>query len=482
MNIVTTFTELQISNEIVRAMKDMGWEEPTPVQIAAIPVGLKGADMYAQAQTGTGKTGTYGSIILERVMPGTRDVSALVLVPTRELANQVSQELDKLSRYTGHRCLPIYGGVGIEPQIAKLRRGTDIVVATPGRAKDLINRSDLDLSKVSVVVLDEADRMLDMGFARDLNFILSKVPKRRQSLLFSATMSPEIRELAMRQMVRPKEILVSRDEPVLDLTSQYYIVTEKENKRDALYTLLDRYEPKAIVFCHTRHKVDQVAKKMKRHNYLAGAIHGDVAQNKREKVLQGFKDGSIRVLVATDVAARGLDIDSVDLVINFDAPNDPDTYVHRIGRTGRAGKEGMSVSIFLPEEHKMVRDLERRTGKPIEKMDIEILHKPEPEVKKLEEVRMSVLASAERPKAKRSGSQGNVASIEINLGNTDRIGKGEIVRLVRGDTDLVSRDVGKITMGDRYTYVEVFRKDAEKVIVSLCDQSFRGKAVRARVV
>lgn len=378
-----TFTDLQISKEIVKAMNDMGWKEPTPVQIEAIPAGLKGGDMFAQAQTGTGKTGAYGTIILEMIQPGMRAASALVIVPTRELANQVSEELSKLAKYTGHTCIPIYGGVGIGPQAAKLMRGTDIVVVTPGRAKDLINRNDLNLSKISVVVLDEADRMLDMGFAKDLNFILSKVPKKRQSLLFSATMSKEIKQLAMRQMVRPQEIQISKDEPVLDLTKQFYIIADKEAKRDTLCTILDMNDPKAIVFCHTKRKVDQLTKKLRTLNYSVGAIHGDVAQNKREKVIQSFKDGSIKVLVATDVAARGLDIDAVDYVINFEAPVDPDTYVHRIGRTGRAGKEGIAVSIFLPEERSMIRDIERRTGKPIELLDIQIVHKPEPEVPKI---------------------------------------------------------------------------------------------------
>ncbi|HUT28060.1 MAG TPA: DEAD/DEAH box helicase [Methanomassiliicoccales archaeon] len=376
---MTTFTELQISKEIIRAMNDMGWETPTPVQIAAIPVGLKGGDMYAEAQTGTGKTGVYGTIIMDGIKPGMRAPSALVLVPTRELANQVYEEMTKLAKYTGHKSLPIYGGVGIEPQISRLRRGTDIVVATPGRTKDLIERNALNLSNVSIVVLDEADRMLDMGFARDLHFILSRVPKRRQSLLFSATMSQDIRRLAMRQMVNPQEILVSKDEPVLDLTKQYYLIATKDSKRDALYTVLDLENPKAIVFCQTKRRVDQVTKKLLAYNYRAGAIHGDVAQNRREKVIQSFKDGSIRVLVATDVAARGLDISSVDCVINFEAPNDPDTYVHRIGRTGRAGKEGTSISFFLPEEIRMIRDIERRTGKPIEKLDITIVPRPEPE-------------------------------------------------------------------------------------------------------
>ncbi|HSV41844.1 MAG TPA: DEAD/DEAH box helicase, partial [Methanomassiliicoccales archaeon] len=218
---MTAFTDLKISKEIIRAMNDMGWATPTPVQIEAIPVGLQGGDMYAQAQTGTGKTGAYGSIILERIKPQNRNISALVLVPTRELANQVYEEMYKLTKYSGHDCIAIYGGVGLGPQINKLRRGTDIVVATPGRAKDLINQGFLDLSHVSVVVLDEADRMLDMGFIKDMNFILGKLPKKRQSLLFSATMSKDIRHLAMKQMVNPVEVLVSKDEPVLDLTKQY---------------------------------------------------------------------------------------------------------------------------------------------------------------------------------------------------------------------------------------------------------------------
>ena len=362
-------------------MNGMGWETPTPVQIEAIPVGLKGADMFAQAQTGTGKTGVYGSIILERINPRMKSPSALVLVPTRELANQVFEEITKLSKFTGHICIPIYGGVGIGPQIEKLRRGTDIVVATPGRAKDLINRNNLDLSKISVVVLDEADRMLDMGFSKDLNFILSKVPRKRQSLLFSATMSPEIRQLAMRQMINPREILVSKDEPVLDLTKQYYVIADKDAKRDALCTILDKDDPKTMVFCATKRKVDQLTKKLHACNYLAAAIHGDVAQNKREKVIKGFREGSIRILVATDVAARGLDIDAVDYVINYDAPMDPDTYVHRIGRTGRAGMKGIAVSFFMKEERFMIRAIESRTHKPIDLLDMIVIRRPEPDIK-----------------------------------------------------------------------------------------------------
>ena len=380
---MTTFTELEISEKIIRAMNGMGWNVPTPVQIAAIPVGLKGGDMYAEAQTGTGKTGAYGSIILERIKPGSRAPSSLVLVPTRELANQVFEELSKLSQFTGHKVIAIYGGVGIGPQIEKLKRGTDIVVATPGRIRDIIEHNDINLSKISVLVLDEADRMLDMGFSRDLNFILGCLPRKRQSLLFSATMSREIKSLAMGHMVNPKEILVSKDEPVLDLTKQYYFIADKDVKRDVLCTILDTAHPKAMVFCATKRKTDQLTKKLLADNYPAGAIHGDVAQNKREKVIKAFKDGSVMILVATDVAARGLDISDVDYVINYDSPMDPDTYVHRIGRTGRAGKEGISVSLFLPEERGMVRDIERRTHKRIDPLEITVVHRPEPEIKRV---------------------------------------------------------------------------------------------------
>ncbi|MGE5379376.1 MAG: DEAD/DEAH box helicase [Candidatus Saccharibacteria bacterium] len=481
---MTNFTSLQISKDIILAMKDMGWEEPTPVQIEAIPVGLKGGDMFAQAQTGTGKTGTYGTIVLERTKPGMRSSSALVLVPTRELANQVSEEFSKLAKYTGHTFIPIYGGVSIGPQAEKLRKGTDIVVATPGRAVDLINRGDLDLSKISIVVLDEADRMLDMGFAKDLNFILSRVPKRRQTLLFSATMSPDIKHLAMRQMVNPQEILVSKDEPVLDLTKQYCIMASRETKRDTLCSILDLNSPKAIVFCHTKRRVDQLTKKLLSYGYLAGAIHGDVAQNKREKVIKSFKEGSLRVLVASDVAARGLDIDAVDCVVNFDAPSDPDTYVHRIGRTGRAGAEGMAVSIFLPEERAMIKEIQSRTGKPIDLLDIEIVHRPDPEFQSVTGHRATHVREPSNPLPVMSQSKpgGNRPSIEINFGHADGMSKAELVRLIRASTGLASQALGKISLGERHTRVEVSGRDVDNVTSGLSRQTFKGKSMKARII
>ena len=479
---MTTFTDLNIPQDIVRAMNGMGWEEPTPVQVAAIPEGLKGGDLFAQAQTGTGKTGTYGSIIIGRIKAGMRSPSALVLAPTRELANQVSEELNKLSAYTGHRCIPIYGGVGIEPQANKLRKGVDIVVATPGRTRDLIDRKDLDLSKISIVVLDEADRMLDMGFARDLSYILSKVPRKRQTMLFSATMSEDIRELAMDQMVNPQELLVSRDEPVLDLTTQYFLMAERNAKNDALTTILDDGQPKAIVFCNAKHRADRLAKKLQAYGYKAGTIHGNVAQNKREKVIKEFKDGSIRILVATDVAARGLDIDAVDLVLNYDVPNETDTYVHRIGRTGRAGAEGTAISFFMEEERKMIRDIEVRTGKPIHPLEITIVHRPEPEPRPHAAAHIVPRDSRRLSSRAGNGKANGRNLVEINFGMIDKLTKGEIANMVKRGANLNPREVGLITMGERRTRIEIVGKDAKKVSADLSASTYRGRPVEARLV
>ena len=479
---MTSFNDIGISKEIIRAMDAMGWKEPTPVQIEAIPVGLKGGDMFAQAQTGTGKTGAYGSIILQRQRPGGRNATTLVLVPTRELATQVTQELTKLGEFTGHKCVAIYGGVGYDPQINKLRRGADIIIATPGRAVDLLNRRDMDLSSVSMVVLDEADRMLDMGFAKDLHHILNKVPKKRQTLLFSATMSKDIRHLAMKQMVNPKEVLVSKDEIVLDLTKQYYLIANKDLKRDALCTILDSKDPKCIVFCHTKRKVDQLTKKLKMYDYRAGAIHGDVAQNKRERVLNAFKDGTLSILVATDVAARGLDIDDVDYVFNYDAPIDLETYVHRIGRTGRAGREGIAISFFIPEEKKMIRDLEARTGKTIALLEMDIVKKPEPDPNKKPKDLMPPKPQIKALERRVTRQKYNKVSIEINFGKGDQMSKAEVMDLVKAITGMPPENFGRIAMGEKFTHIEILNGDAAKIGQALNGMKFGGKTVEARPI
>ncbi|MBO5518929.1 MAG: DEAD/DEAH box helicase [Candidatus Methanomethylophilus sp.] len=359
------FEDLGISKDVLKAVRSVGWSEPTPVQAAAIPVGLEGADLLAQAQTGTGKTGTFGSIILSRTKSGSSDPTSLVLVPTRELASQVSEEMERLSEYSGHVCIPIYGGVNIETQAKQLKKGADAVIATPGRLKDLIERKMIKLDSVEIVVLDEADRMLDMGFAPSVNMILSRITKDRQTMMFSATMPEEVMKMAVKHMYDHKEILVSKDEPTLDLTEQFYIMTNRDSKRDELVHLIEDGYPKMMVFCRTKRKVDYLTRKLKRDEYNVEGIHGDIGQNKRERVIKDFAGDKLQVLIASDVASRGLDIDGVDVVVNYDIPVDPETYIHRIGRTGRAGKTGKAITFVTSDDIKGLNTIEKTVAKKI---------------------------------------------------------------------------------------------------------------------
>lgn len=354
-----------VIKDVAKAIRSIGWTEPSPVQAAAIPVGMEGEDLLAQAQTGTGKTGTYGSIILSRVKGGYQEPGALVLVPTRELAWQVSDELEKLSRYSGHTCLAVYGGTNIEKEIKELKKGVDVLVATPGRLKDLLERSAVILSDVEIVVLDEADVMLDMGFAPTVNLILSKTPWKRQTMMFSATISADVRKFSSKNMINCREILISHDDQTVDSTEQYFIRATRESKRDELVRLIEDGFPKMIVFCRTKHKVDNLYRKLNRDGYSVGRIHGGLEQKKREKTLRAFTDGEIEVLIASDVASRGLDILGLDMVVNFDIPVDPDIYVHRIGRTGRAGAAGKAVTLVMKDDEDVLSKIEGRIGRPI---------------------------------------------------------------------------------------------------------------------
>ena len=367
---MTSFEDLGINIKIVKAIHDMGWVEPTPVQVEAIPVGLDGRDIFAQAQTGTGKTGTYATIVLGRITAGGKKPAAIVLCPTRELANQVDEEVYKIAQYTRHRSVAIYGGASISDQMYKLRKGVDVVVGTPGRVKDMIERGSLDLTQITEVVLDEADRMLDMGFSEELDFIMEAVPEDRQTLLFSATMADSIKKLAFRFMTNPLELLVSKDEPCSDLVSQYYVQVSRGGKRERLEMIIENGYPKMLVFCQTKKMVDMLFEDLSL-KYKVGAIHGDMPQAKREKTIRNFRNDRFEVLVATDVAARGLDVNNIDVVVNYDVPPDADTYLHRIGRTGRAGKEGSAISFVTKMEDNRIRMYERETGKRIMKIRLE---------------------------------------------------------------------------------------------------------------
>jgi ATP-dependent RNA helicase DeaD len=503
----SSFTDLGIPESIVKAMNEMGWTEPTPVQVEAIPMGMSGYDMFAQAQTGTGKTGTYGSIVLGRTKSGCKSPSILTLVPTRELANQVAEEIDKLSIYTGHKTVAVYGGVSIENQIKKLRKGVDMIIATPGRLKDIMNRNEADLSKISIVVLDEADRMLDMGFSRDLDFILGRVPSKRQTLMFSATMSPEIKKLTDHQMKDHKEILVSKDEPTVELIKQYYVMTTKDTKLDELCNILDTRNPKTIVFCHTKRRVDQLTKKLTAANYYVSAIHGDVPQNRREKAIKNFKDGTINVLVATDVAARGLDIKDVDCAINYDMPTDPETYVHRIGRTGRAGKSGIAVTFVLGEEKGDMKGIERQVDKKIPVLDMSAFDDidnavPTPVVEQpvavqatrpnmrspstRPTVRPSVRAASEprtdNRRSSRNTRDDDKVSMEICLGRVDGIEKSELCEFIKKKGSLRSIDIGRITLNENKSFVEIDKDKADLAVCYLSKCSYEGKPLQVRMM
>ncbi len=380
------FTDLGLSAEILRAVSEQGYSQPTPIQSQAIPVVLKGGDVLAGAQTGTGKTAGFTLPLLQRLSTqkpasGQRPVRALVLTPTRELAAQVGESVETYGKYLPMRSAVIFGGVKINPQIAMLRRGVDILVATPGRLLDHVNQKTLDLSQVEILVLDEADRMLDMGFIHDIRKVLALLPKGRQNLLFSATFSNEIKRLADGLLDSPSLIEVARRNTTAESIDQVVHFVDKGRKRELLSFLIGSGNwQQVLVFTRTKHGANRLAEQLGNDGLTAAAIHGNKSQGARTRALADFKRGAVRVLVATDIAARGLDIDQLPHVVNFELPNVPEDYVHRIGRTGRAGNEGEAVSLVCVDEHKLLRDIERLLKSEVPKVDVDG-YKPDPSIK-----------------------------------------------------------------------------------------------------
>jgi len=360
------FDELGLSADLLRAIAAQGYDTPTPIQALAIPAVLSGRDLMAGAQTGTGKTAAFVLPILQRlsVTPplnaNGRGPRVLVLVPTRELAVQVEESVRTYGQFSRIRSVAIYGGVGINPQIAALRRGVDFLVATPGRLLDHMGQRTCDLSAVEILVLDEADRMLDMGFIHDMKKIIAKVPRNKQSLLFSATFPDEIRELARTLLNDPETIEVGRRNMAVELITQRIYHVDRERKRELLLHLFDNHGwNQVLVFTRTKYGADALAEKLDRAGIRSAALHGNKTQGARQRALNDFKNGKLVALVATDIAARGIDIDSLPYVVNFELPNVAEDYVHRIGRTGRAGAEGEAVSLVCVDEHKLLADIEK---------------------------------------------------------------------------------------------------------------------------
>ena len=355
------FEEMGLSEEIQKAVRYMGFEEASPIQAKAIPAMISGIDLIGQAQTGTGKTAAFGIPILEKVDPKLKKLQAIVLCPTRELAIQVADEIRNLSRYMhGIKVLPIYGGQDIVKQIRSLKSGTQIVIGTPGRVMDHMRRKTMKLDFVHTVVLDEADEMLNMGFREDIEFVLSGVPEERQTVLFSATMPKPIMEITKKFQNNAKVIKVTKKELTVPNIEQYYYDVKPKKKEEVLSRLLDIYSPRlSVVFCNTKKQVDLLVNALLGRGYFAAGLHGDMKQEQRDRVMQGFRTGKTEILIATDVAARGIDVDEVEAVFNYDLPQDDEYYVHRIGRTGRAGREGRAFSFVSGKEVYKLKEIQR---------------------------------------------------------------------------------------------------------------------------
>jgi len=371
-----SFNSLGLSAELLRAISEKGYSEPTPIQSQAIPVVLEGRDLLAGAQTGTGKTAGFTLPLLQRLnsVPaagGRQAVRALILTPTRELAAQVEESVRVYGKHLSLKSAVIFGGVGFTPQAEALRRGVDILVATPGRLLDHVQQRTVDLSQVEILVLDEADRMLDMGFIRDIRKVLALLPKQRQNLLFSATYTDEIKQLADGLLNSPALIEVARRNTAAELVSQVVHPVDRVRKRELLSHLIQTHDWKQVlVFTRTKHGANRLAEQLDKDGITASAIHGNKSQGARTRALADFKQGAVRVLVATDIAARGLDIDQLPHVVNFELPNVPEDYVHRIGRTGRAGNEGEALSLVCVDERDFLRDIERLLKREIPKVVI----------------------------------------------------------------------------------------------------------------
>lgn len=372
---MTTFQELQLTEPVARAIGKMGFEEPTPIQALTIPLALAGRDLIGRAQTGTGKTAAYGIPLIEKCNTEQESIQGLVITPTRELAMQVAEELNRIGQYKQIRTLPIYGGQEIERQIRSLKKRPHIIVGTPGRLIDHLRRRTIRLQQAQIVVLDEADEMLNMGFKEDIEAILEQMPTQRQNMLFSATMPENIQKLAREFMKDPEIVHINPREVTVANIDQEYIEINEAQKMDVLCRLLDVQSPDAaIVFTRTKRRVDEVAEALSSRGYSAEGIHGDMTQNNRDMVMRKFKSGMVEILVATDVAGRGLDITGVTHVFNLDIPQDAESYVHRIGRTGRAGEKGLALTMVTPRELRHLRYIEQHTRHKINRRPIPTIH------------------------------------------------------------------------------------------------------------
>ncbi|MGP2526370.1 DEAD/DEAH box helicase [Acidaminococcus sp. LBK-2] len=516
---ITSFEDLHLDRKILAALKEMGFEEPSPIQKGAIPLALEGDDLIGQAQTGTGKTAAFGIPIIQKINEKDRHIQALVMSPTRELCIQVADEISKIGRTKRVRVLPVYGGQPIERQIRSLKRGIQVVIGTPGRLLDHIRRGTIDLEYVNFLVLDEADEMLDMGFVDDMEDIIKNVPPERQTMLFSATMPRPILSISKKYMRAPKVVAIHKEVVTAPTIDQYYY--ETRDKVDGLCRILDTTDDcKMIIFCRTKKGVDELVIALATRGYEAEGLHGDLSQNQRDRVMKKFRSGQVDILVATDVAARGLDIDNITHVVNFDVPSDSESYVHRIGRTGRAGNTGVALTFITPREFRQLKLIERSIKTKIirgtlptdasvlERQREQIVSKMQtileqdryqdylPIVETLEkDYDIQDIAAAalkfmqegakalEEPEAEgetlpdslaNTGAKPGMVRLFINIGRSSRVTVRDIIQSIAIEAEIPARSIGRISIYDKFSFVEVPMEYAEKVLGVMHRNTIRG--------
>jgi len=467
---VTTFADLGLSEATLAAVRDVGYESPSPIQEQAIPSLMEGRDVIGQAQTGSGKTAAFGLPMMEQVDPDIEEVQALVLTPTRELCIQVTQALRAYGARKGVDVVAVFGGAPIRTQQAQLRGGGHVVVGTVGRVKDLISRHSLVLHDTRYVVLDEADEMLDLGFLEDVERILALTPTGRQTALFSATMPPPIRKLADRYLFDPVLVKVESATMTVDSVEQFAVEVKPADKADKLEEVLEAERvDQAIVFVRTKIRCEQLYRKLRDRGMNVKALHGDMTQGQRDGVMLSFKGGRLPILVATDVAARGLDISTVTHVVNFDVPVSPDVYVHRIGRTGRVGRSGRAITFVEPRQKRELAAIERHIGTSVEPWSA---GKHVPPAKVAERPRRH-----SKPHVSRNGSEPQVKLI-VNAGRAAGLEVADLVHAITGAAGLDGEAVRNVQVLDRFAFVEVPAADAERVIESVSGTSVRGRELK----
>jgi ATP-dependent RNA helicase DeaD len=476
---VTTFSDLGLSAPVLEALRDVGYENPSPIQEQAIPPLLAGSDMIGQAQTGSGKTAAFGLPLMEYVDPSDRSVQALVLTPTRELCIQVTQALRAYGARKGVDVVAVFGGAPIRSQQAQLRAGGHVVVGTVGRVKDLISRHSLMLHGTRFVVLDEADEMLDLGFLEDVERILSLTPGSRQTALFSATMPPEIRKLSERYLYDPVHVKVRAATLTVDTVEQFNLEMKPAEKPDALARVLEAERPdQAIVFVRTKIRCDQLFRTLRDRGMNVKALHGDMSQGSRDGVMLSFKSGRLPILVATDVAARGLDISSVTHVINFDVPTSPDVYVHRIGRTGRVGRSGRAITFYEPRQQRDIEAIERHTNTPMA---------PWTPGARVAPLRVEAKPRRhQKPHAALNGGggerDGRRTKLVVAGGRADGIEPKHLIQAITAATGLDGEAVCNVRVLDRFAFLEVPADDAARVVDEVDGTEVDGHRLRLEPV